>query len=345
MKRLLACIMASLLFLLIYWGNPSPAVAQTKTIADSVSDFSGSQGEKNWYYGYYSGSLTSADFKKMQEFDGQTWWVKQGSYSTRLSADKVHPNSRKKEQWAVRRWVSPVAGNLKISGHLAKIDPRGDAPRDGVTGSIIVDGKTIWSEHIAANDTTGIDYNVSAEGVKVGSTVDFAIAPGVNAFNDKSTFTAQISYTPENLNFGNVVKSAPSEEIVTVNIDATKNYSKSKAAVVTLPAGEYRVHVIGKAEGGLFDAGSVTSSTKGCRADGTKCKLGWEHDYRIRPGNKYIKVEGTGKYATAYLALSNAPVDASFILGSESEVKFYIYNPSSPRNNRGGVSLKVESIN
>ena len=83
MKRLLACIMASLLFLLIYWGNPSPAVAQTKTIADSVSDFSGSQGEKNWYYGYD----------------------------------------------------------------------------------------------------------------KVGSTVDFAIAPGVNAFNDKSTLTAQISYT------------------------------------------------------------------------------------------------------------------------------------------------------
>lgn len=172
--------------------------------ADSNTDFSGTQGENNWYYGYYSGDMTSADFKEMPQFDGNNWSVEPGVYWTRLSAEQLHPNSAttsgariKEEQWAVRRWVSPFSGSISITGHLAKIDGRADGPRDGVIGSIIVDGKTIWSKQIAAGDTTGIDYSVTAEGIFVGSTIDFAIAPGANDFNDMSTFTAQISRVDE----------------------------------------------------------------------------------------------------------------------------------------------------
>ncbi|MGK7902570.1 MAG: excalibur calcium-binding domain-containing protein [Hormoscilla sp.] len=184
--------------------------------ADSLQDFSGIQGENNWYYGYYSGDMTSADFKEMPEFDfdgfdvnsGNRWSVEPGAYWTVLSAEGAHPNSvttsggrKTEDQWAVRRWVSPFSGSISITGHLAKIDGRADGPRDGVIGSIIVDGKTIWSKQIAAGDTTGIDYSLIAEGIKVGSTIDLAIAPGANDFNDMSTFTAQISRVDETVNW------------------------------------------------------------------------------------------------------------------------------------------------
>lgn len=151
------------------------------------------------------------------------------------------------------------------------------------------------------------------------------------------------------VNFGNKsnqsISAQESDKVKIVNVNAVKNYSKETAAVITLPASTYRVHVIGKAAGGEFDAWSPYDRNIDCKADGTGCKYGWGHEYTIRPGEEYMKVEGTGEYASPEQALSNTPNDVSFTLESQSEVQFYIYNPSSPENNRGGVSLKVEKIN
>lgn len=147
------------------------------------------------------------------------------------------------------------------------------------------------------------------------------------------------------VNFGNKSISAPkSDKIKIVNVNAVKNYSQETAAVITVPAGIYRVSIIDTAAGGEFDAWSSYDKNIDCKADGTSCKYGWGHEYSIRPGSDFIKVDGTGEYATPEQALSNAPNDVSFTLEEESEVQFYLYNPSSPDNNRGGVSLKVEKL-
>ncbi|NET81510.1 MAG: hypothetical protein F6J94_05945 [Moorea sp. SIO1F2] len=165
-------------------------------IANSVEDFSDTQGEHNWFYGYYDGSLTSADFHEMQEYTEGSWKVKQGKYWTELSNTIAHPNGPKTtgrrkrvEQWGVRRWVSDIEGEVTFKGHLAKKDSR--TASDGVIAYIFVDGTKIWSDAIHGNDGVGVYFTVSSK-VQKGSVVDFALAPGNSDFFDKSTFTISI---------------------------------------------------------------------------------------------------------------------------------------------------------
>ncbi|MBN2295452.1 MAG: hypothetical protein JXM70_23680 [Pirellulales bacterium] len=40
------------------------------TIADSVSEFSETQGQDGWYFGYYDGDLTADTFKLLPNYDG-----------------------------------------------------------------------------------------------------------------------------------------------------------------------------------------------------------------------------------------------------------------------------------
>lgn len=87
----------------------------TFKLADSVEDFSGTQGKDGWQYGYYSGVLTSNTFKLLPEYFANTdlktsWWHLQGSdYWTAVDAFGGHPHGPMSirplqvEQWAVRR--------------------------------------------------------------------------------------------------------------------------------------------------------------------------------------------------------------------------------------------------
>jgi hypothetical protein len=116
----------------------APSVGSTHAqviIADSVNEFSGTQGQNNWFYGFYDGPFTSSDFQLMTEFRTDTptafgsevWWVDEGTYWTSLGALGGHPSGQSFSclgrvpagHWAVRRWVSEVAGEVTISGTLA----------------------------------------------------------------------------------------------------------------------------------------------------------------------------------------------------------------------------------
>ena len=174
----------------------------TKSVlkADSVTQFSLVQGKNNWYYGYYQEPSLRHQFRRMTEIHrdagGTTWWwVERGKYWTFLLAMGGHPNSPTTSggrtpvnQWAVRRWVSNVNGEIEITGRLAKGDTAGG---DGITGYILVNGEIIWSQYIAPTDGTGVNYTVNTM-VKRGSVIDFAIAPNANSYNDSTTFTATI---------------------------------------------------------------------------------------------------------------------------------------------------------
>ncbi|MBP0019488.1 MAG: hypothetical protein J7647_18295 [Cyanobacteria bacterium SBLK] len=127
-----------------------------------------------------------------------------------------------------------------------------------------------------------------------------------------------------------------------VNINSTENLSSSEGAKVTLPAGNYTVSVIGKKDGGEYDAWTKNSRVNGCDEDGKKCKKGWEHKYFYQLGDaKKVKVKQTGRYATPEQALENPPADATFTLTEETEVSFFVQDPKNPANNQGGVSLQI----
>lgn len=185
---------------------------QAAIIADSVNEFSGTQGQNNWYYGYYDRTNDldgiynpDSDFQQMTEFQNigtyfGSWiwsvdWANggPGGYWTSLGALGGHPNDTNGNwgrlpnvHWPIRRWVSEVAGSITISGVFKSIDC------GSITGYIIVDGVQVWSQNVSC--FAGVNYTINAA-VQVGSTVDFAITPGQDDVdvNDSTEFTAVIS--------------------------------------------------------------------------------------------------------------------------------------------------------
>jgi hypothetical protein len=167
------------------------AVADYLILADSSCEFSGTQGQDNWYYGYYVywPAPYNVDFRLLPSFDGWQWYIP--GLWTALWDEGGHPE----DDWprfAVRRWVSEVAGPINITGRLAKINDLGG---DGIRGYILVDGQEVWSQYIAYNDRIGVNYTINVN-VNIGSLVDFAIGPAGCDTCDGSAFTA-IIYTGE----------------------------------------------------------------------------------------------------------------------------------------------------
>jgi hypothetical protein len=180
-----------------------PAIAQSMIIADSVSEFSGTQGQSNWYYGYYTGSFTPSNFQQMSIFDGTSWYVDNTSPSpfvwTQLTDVGGHPNGTisgsghdSVEHWAVRRWVSEVNGEITIQGHIADLS---GVIGDGIVGKIFVGNTEIYSTPINNGNLAGTNYSLTFN-VLAGTTIDFAIAPVVSDYTDSTRFTATITVVP-----------------------------------------------------------------------------------------------------------------------------------------------------
>jgi hypothetical protein len=191
-----------------------PHLAHAAIIADSVSDFSGTQGQAGWYYGYYTSPFTQSTFQQFPYFMPDDWlgntqdmWEETrgvGGYYTSLVDEGGHPEGAittagrvPVSQWAVRRWVSTVSGNVTIAGALADLD----TSASGVIGYIILDGNQVWSQTVSNGNNPGPDNGISysiTENVQVGSIIDFGISTnGPYDQYDSTYFTATISELPE----------------------------------------------------------------------------------------------------------------------------------------------------
>jgi len=154
------------------------SVAQTVTIADSRTEFSGVQGDRGWSNGYRSvpaeGSIDydpAADFILFVGGAGQgPWdgWSQQWTDSawdletaaaapwTMIANENLHPNSISNgdEQWPIRRWVaSELTANtwLGIQWNVRKQNLAGT----GVTGGLHVNGVRVQTAAVAGNDGVG----------------------------------------------------------------------------------------------------------------------------------------------------------------------------------------------
>ena len=195
------------------------ALPPSQVVANSVNDFSGRQGEKGWSYGYWDVSADTdksydptTDFRLLRHFGsdpingisghsefttGELWNLQDGVYYTSLWAAGGHANSPNKlgnhaaaEQWAVRRWISTFNGPVTIIGHAGKVMPWGENWSGGVQSLIVVDGATLFRAAVGNQKT---NYSINAT-VKVGSLVDFLIAP--NQAVGVIEFTATVQTTP-----------------------------------------------------------------------------------------------------------------------------------------------------
>jgi hypothetical protein len=222
----------TLLGVLATAGAAAPATAQY--IADSRLDFSDVQGANGWTYGFFDGNDPGTawgpeDFAPLTYFDGV--WRRgipgPGSYWTAIERNGGHPNSTvtsagriPEENWAVRRWTSDGTYLANIHGRLWDNDPT-PGHGDGVIGSIMINGRVIWSETIDNGNHDGVPYSVVAC-LEPGTIVDFIIAPRENDFCDDTGFIAEIH---------TVIETQPLDVMVCPN--GTANFTVVTIADVT----------------------------------------------------------------------------------------------------------------
>lgn len=174
-------------YLLIPGGATSVAEASNPVIADSVADYSKTQGANGWYYGYVpvpSGSTYNpASFVQMSwsiwKLDNYRW--KAGDYPF-IGQDQMHPSGN----WVVRRWVSGVSAVVDLTGNISVGNSY-----DGVRAHIFVNGVEKYNRLLSPNQS--VAYNVENVAVAEGSNVDFAVDINSNMSNDSTGFTARIT--------------------------------------------------------------------------------------------------------------------------------------------------------
>jgi CotH kinase protein/Lamin Tail Domain len=210
------------------------------TVANSAADFSDTQGSNNWFYGYYNKtadpdrSYDPADFIPFPKADGAwsannfwtgtKWdWFGGNPPWTEISVTDAHPNGSNNgdEHWAVRRWVSEVAGNVTVRFRLAKSNVGGG---NGVTGRIFHNGTEVFSKTIAFNDASAVTNVVRIYSVAEGDFLDFALdSTGTDGLpsdgSDGSTLTAVIDWDEGAVADWNVAASQARAEADALNFE------------------------------------------------------------------------------------------------------------------------------
>lgn len=186
-------------------------------VADSVADwsFTGTQGEKNWYYGYYNKTADGDGIYSPNEFTpfprsgnpngvdnywtGTGWdWFNGNPPWDEITQTGWHPNgiNNAAEHWVIRRWVSEVSGRITVDWTLAKVNLNGN----GVTGRIMHNGNLLDSASIAGNNGAGVSRSLTITNVAAGDFIDYALDPngpgGSDDGSDGSAGTMVIRGTP-----------------------------------------------------------------------------------------------------------------------------------------------------
>ena len=161
-------------------GNVNSVTMNSKLpITDSDLQYSmQTQGKDNWYYGYFDGTgtkpYTDANFKQLTSSLTQWDYVwGSSSYAWLVSSlGTQHPSTDgSKQVWNVKRWVSPISGNVHVIGSFKE---EGGSSGDGVVVKILVDGVSKFSQPVHRSSGT-FDLTVK---VYVGSKLDFCVTPG-----------------------------------------------------------------------------------------------------------------------------------------------------------------------
>ena len=155
--------------------------------ANSVNDWSSTQGQGGWSYGLY-------DPFQYQSFSNLTWngfvWHNPGVGQVldfpQLDQNGGHPAFDGK--WAVRRWTSDYSGPVTVSGDFYDRDTGGG---NGAHVRIFKNGVQVYEYLNIPGSSTNYSFNLD---VSIGDLIDFAIDPiFTDAGNDDTHFTSTIS--------------------------------------------------------------------------------------------------------------------------------------------------------
>jgi len=186
-------------------GGPCPVcipTSCTNVIADSVADFSSTQGQNGWFYGYYSDpDFDSSDFLELPLYEyvlamDESIWRFGDQAWTWIGARTQHPHGVNSsgtgklaiDHHAVRRWVSPLTQGLFIQGTIRAQD----ISANGVTARILVGNSEVWEQYVPPNQATPTPFALSVS-VLAGGAVNFTVEPfESNDVGDATEFMYQL---------------------------------------------------------------------------------------------------------------------------------------------------------
>lgn len=170
--------------------------SSVNVLARSFQEFSGVQGTDNWRFGRSDVAMGSYSYltnfiqlptytPATEQFGfGDNKWT--GPENSGLYEEGGHPQNNTLS--VIRRWTSEVAGTITIEGILADLDGGGG---NGIIGSILHNGVSIYSQAVANNNLGGFAYSVTRN-VAIGDQLDFVIDPNGEQAFDSTRFTAII---------------------------------------------------------------------------------------------------------------------------------------------------------
>jgi hypothetical protein len=191
-------------------------LAQAQVNADSMTGFSGVQGQSGWYNGYRNVTVDGKDItydanQDFIPFDTASWTGSVWDLTTEASApwtmvgqQSVHPNglNNGEEHWAIRRWsaaelTAPALLEVVWHVHKENITDGGN----GVTGALYVNGVRKQFAALAPKDSVGVTNNFYFK-AKSSDMVDLILSPvgadGVSADGaDGSVTWMKIAETPD----------------------------------------------------------------------------------------------------------------------------------------------------
>ena len=201
----------------------SVPTVHAQVIANSVTEFSGNQGQNGWFNGYRNYTLSGetenydpkADFIPYdggaglgawdgfsQFWTGTAWdlntaaagpWTTQGPQTTHPNGSNSAPNE---EHWTIRRWAATELTAPAVLQVIWTVRKQDTAGGNGVTGGIWLNGKKVVAVAIAANSSQGVT-RTNYISIKSTDVLDLVLTPvGPNGVrtdgNDNSVTTMQV---------------------------------------------------------------------------------------------------------------------------------------------------------
>ena len=180
-------------------------------VADSIADWSvsGTQGEKNWTYGFFNattgGAYATAKFTPFPSgtgphgsgnyWNGAAWkWFEGDPPFDTIGQIEMRPSvfttggTNGNQHWVIRRWISEVSGTIHVDWHIAKKDLTGS----GVTTAVYQNGTQRDTFTLAAADFVGTNRTIVISGVQVGDAIDLTMATGADVIGDLCFLNATI---------------------------------------------------------------------------------------------------------------------------------------------------------
>lgn len=187
--------------------DPNPNPGDGIEVANSVAQFSGTQGSDGWRYGSWEqsddsdGIYNPTDFRQfvrlsilpsLNTWTGEFWDMglrTNNPQDVQIRPDSQSPsgtNASSEVHHAIRRWESSVTGGILIHGTIDNPDAAGD----GSVAQILVDGQEVYRAEINGGS---ISYEQTIQ-VTEGQLVDFVVSAGPQDNNegDNTIFTATI---------------------------------------------------------------------------------------------------------------------------------------------------------